>query len=407
MPTLSGPSASIRLFQVFDFALSPDQAAAAGPRYELVWGAGISDGNLPQAWRSRHDSLLASRYFIMEQSDPSHPLAWYQANHPDWILYNCTSNGDPTQIPAYMQGGAYGKNAPLDIHNPAVIDFQVRALAIPPAVAAHQNALAVDQVVFSNLMGGNAGKGSYGCGVYQAGTFVRRYTSRGDSAWASDTVNWIRTAKSILAGEAHHLKMVVNHPAGSTSNGNEQNLLANVDAAMSEVGFVDYGGYKNPSDAGLFKRALNYMAYTQSHGVTSLLIDKFVQSSPVSSTQLEYALATYLMGNNGNALLYVTSGGYGSGGYGREHYFPEYQTNIGAPCGSYYGDSTSPHIFYRKYFNGLAVVNSGSLPVPYELATLPAGRTYRDIEGRAVSNPLAVASNDAYVLLTSPGAGCQ
>jgi len=384
-------SGRIGLSQIFDFSITATQKSADGPRYNVVWGA-----NSPTAWRAKNPSLIAARYFIIEQSDSTHPLSYFTTYHPDWILYNCTSSGTPTRTPAYMQAGAYGTNAPLDIHNPAVISFQLNTLAIPPMLASGYNGLAADQVVFANIMGGNAGTGSYGCGVYQGSTFVRRYTSKSDSHWASDVVNWVKTAKSTLTPKG--LKLVINHPAGSTASTLEQTLLANTDVALSEVGFSNYGGYTRSST--LFATALNYMNYTQAHGVTAMLIDKFVQSSALSPIQREWAIGTYLMGNNGNALLYATYGGYGTGGYGKEYYYPEYATNMGAPCGAVTG---GPQIYQRKFANGLVIVNAD---LATHSASLSALHMYHDIEGRAVTNPLVVPPTNAFVMTTLAGTGC-
>jgi len=138
--------------------------------------------------------------------------------------------------------------------------------------------------------------------------------------------------------------------------------------------------------------------------VATLIIDKFTQDKgTITSNHLEYAMATYLMGNEQGAALFASP----NDGYGLEQYHPEYSTAIGAPCGDYYGgatyDSANPQIYYRKFANALIVVNSGSLPRASEVAKLPSGHSYKDLEGRSVTNPLTVASNDAYVLLTTSG----
>lgn len=402
LPSITpGPSGStlgrVGLLQVFDFHMTSAQRATDGPRYDLVWGA-----NYPSAWHTNHPSLIASYYYIIEQSDATHNLAWYQAYHPDWILYNCTSTGTPTRTPAYMQAGAYGTNVPLDIQNPAVVSFQIRTLAAPPAISGGFNALAMDQVVFANIMGGNAGTGSYGCGIYQGSTFVRRYASKSDSRFTADVVNWVKIAKSILTTDAviapHHLKLIVNHPAGSISSSYEQQLIANVDAGLNEVGFSNYGNYTKSSSQ--FATSLSYMIYLQAHGVMALLIDKFVQSGALTSIQREWAVGTYLMGNNGNALMYATYGGYGTGGYGQEYYYSEYSKNIGTPCGAVTG---GPVIYERKFQNGLVVVNASTSAAS---ASLPLGHTYSDIEGRTVTNPLPVPGTNAFVMTTLAGTGC-
>lgn len=83
-------------------------------------------------------------------------------------------------------------------------------------------------------------------------------------------------------------------------------------AARTIRGFSDYDNYtKEPAR---FATSLNYMAYAQAHGVTALLIDKFIQSGALTAIQREWAVGTYLMVNNGNALMYATYGGLGTGG---------------------------------------------------------------------------------------------
>lgn len=396
-PTGGGDTAArIGLMQVFDFGISSTQAVTDGPHYDFVWGA-----SKPRSWYTNQPSLVASQYFVFERDD-THTLAWYQANHPDWILYNCTSSGDPTQTPAYLQAGAYGNNPPLDIHNPAVIDFSVKTLAVAPAIASGETALAIDEVVFSNLMGGNAGSGSYGCGVWQGNTFVKRYASKSDSQWALDVVNWVKTAKSIITTDAniapHHLKLIINHPAASTANPLEQSLLASADGALNETGFTNYGNYTRSSTQ--FGISLKYMIYEQAHGVTAMLIDKFIQSGALTPMQREWAIGTYLMGNNGNALMFATYGGLGTGGYGKEYYYPEYATNMGAPCEAVTG---GPAIYERRFANGVVVVNAATTT---QSASLPLAHVYIDIEGRSVTSPMPVGPTDAYVMTTTAGTGC-
>ncbi len=386
-------SARIGLMQIFDFSIPASQKISNGPRYDFVWGAGA-----PSYWYSKQPSLIASRYTIFMQNAGGQDFG----RHPDWVLYNCTSNGTPTRIPAYMQAGAYGTATPVDIHNPAVITDSVHKFAAA-AIGGGYNALAIDQVVFQNIMGGNAGPGSYGCGVWQGSRFVRRYTSQRDGQWAADVVNWVKTAKSIITTDRniapHRLKLAINHPAGNTANPLEQQLLANTDMSLSEVGFSYYGHYTTLPTA--FIVALNYMIYEQAHGVTALVIDKFVQKLPLTPIQREWAIGTYLMGNNGNALLYATYGGGGTGGYAKEYYYSEYGTNMGAACGPVTG---SRPIYQRKFANGLIVVNSDTAT---HLASLPVAHFYRDIEGRRVTNPLVIRGTDAYVMMTTPGTGCH
>ncbi len=408
------PSARIRLLQVFDYAMTEQQATAAAPRYDVVWGSGIGRaGATARAWQLGNPRLLNARYFVQESDNTpisGHDLAWWQTNHPTWILYDCDTQDHPTRTVAYQP--KLNDDVPLDITNPSVVQYQIRSVG-DYAIAHGYNAIAADQVLFFNNMG-NQVPGYFGCGTYDAnGNFVRRYHMNAsghtfpnrDPQWKHDTAAWVVRAKRLLHTDPvlapHHLKLIVNHPAGRLDDPDERTILANVDATLDETGFSSYGGYlRSPS---LFKTTLDYMEYAQSHGVGMLIIDKFAAPDDVTPLQLEYSIATYLIGNEGSAYLMVSP----SNGYGSEQYHPEYATNVGTPCGKYFGgagyDKQNPNVYYRKFSNAIVVVNSGSFTRPSELARLSARKSYLDLTGRPVSLPLAVDSADGYVLLTTNG----
>ena len=392
------------LMQIFDEftpnIISSSQATTDGPRYGVTWGA---RPGMPASWTANNSSLVAT-YYMPQETDASpvnwgdmgHSLGWWQANHPDWILYACSASGAPTTTPAYI--AQLPNNVPLDIHNPAVVDYQIHAAA-NYAIANHYNGLAFDEVLFYNVTGSGLGSGYYGCGIYSNGTFVRRYGGQRDANWNADTIAWTKAAHAILNSDPviapHHLKMIINHPAGNISDPNEQAILSYTDADLNEAGFTDYGNYRYSSS--LFKATLDWMRYAQAHGTAVLLGDNFSQTSPLTTTQVEYALATYLMGNEGGSGMFTGN----SKAYGAEQYLPQYQAQMGAPCGGYYGDPKSPAIWYRSFANALVIVNSGSSSTQY--AHLPANHTYVDLMGRSLPNPLVVASGDSYVLLTTNG----
>lgn len=382
--------------------MTPQEIQSEAPRYDGVWGA-----FQPQAWLSAHPGMLVSRYFIPQEDRSGlsgHDLAWWQANHPDWILYACDANNNPTHDFAYWPG-VDKPDVPLDFHNPAVIDYQVRQLNGASAIQNGMNALAIDQVVFADAMaGGNPNfgqtvkRGEYACGIWQGSTFVRRYNGVNDAAWNADMVAFVETARHIVTTDPvlapYHLKILINHPIGNTSYPNEQALLQNVDGTLDEAGYTHGGTYKSASDANLFRATTEYLRYVQSRGVAAYVIDQFGATS-ITPQQREYAVAAYFMANEGRAYMYM-SPSVGASAYD----YPEYGAKLGSPCGAYYG---GPHIYYRKFTNGLVVLNSGSLPAASESAPLPSGHTYQDLDGRAVTNPLSIASNDGYVLLTSNG----
>lgn len=389
----------IGLFQVFDYhggRIPSSQIQQNGRRYDAVWGSVE-----PGAWSSAHHGMIVSNYFIMgmdQYAATKHTLSWWQKNHPDWILYACTSSGQPTHDIAYMPGISV-PDMPLDIHNPAVVDYQIGTMAAY-ASANGYNSLAIDQVVFWNTykggnpaMGQKLRDGEYGCGSWHGNTFERRYASPQDPQWNADVVAYVRQAHTLLRSRG--MTLIVNHPAGNTSDPNEQQLLASTDVDLDETGFSDYGRYTQ-DNGGIFKRELLFMQYAQQHGTGVLITDKFQNETHVSAAGLEYALATYLLGNDGAALLFTG----GAHEYGTMQYHPEYDQRIGTPCS---GVAGGPHVYARAFSGGLAVVNASAAAQTY---SLPSGKSYRDIEGRSVHNPLTLAPEDAYVLVTASGGGC-
>jgi len=246
--------------------------------------------------------------------------------------------------------------------------------------------------------------GYYGCGVLSHGTFIKRYTSATDPAWARDVINWLNTAHSILTTDPvigpKHIALSLNHPGGVVSNTNEQALLNSVDIVIDEMGFVDYGKYTQASNASLFGFTLNYALYAQAHGKGIVLIDRFVQSTALTNAQLAYAIATYLMVNQQGANLFVTPNSYGS-----EQYFSKEGAVLGVPCGAAARtDSLNPQIWYRKFNNGLAIVNSGSLPKTFEVAHPPIGHVYKDLfSGVTLAPAINVNSNQAVIATTTNG----
>lgn len=351
-----------------------------------------------------------------------HDLAWWQANHPDWILYACDANGNPTKDVAYSGTGF--ADVPLDFHNPQVIAYQLQTLLIPYMHQNGYNALAADNTDLLNytvgpnpvLGEGSAQSGWYGCGVWQGSTFVRRYGTQGttynrnDPAFVSDMINWIKTAHGILNSAGMHL--LTNHPLYSLPNDvNEAQVLANIDGMIDENGFTHYGDYAVPGYAtsSLVSNTYTWMEAAQSQHVAFFVTDYFCEDgkqpptgaacstdpNTLTAAQVDWALATYAIGNEGGADVFISPKG------GDVYSFrSEYTKRYGAPCGAY---KTSASLYYRQFAGGFAVANASG---GAQSIQLPANHVYTDIEGRPVSNPLLVNSADGYLLLTS-GNGCS
>jgi len=375
--------------------------------------------------------MVVSRYTIPNEDNAlisRHDLSWWQKHHPDWVLYACDDAGNPTRESPWS--GVGFSDVPLDIHNPAVIGYQAHQLG-NYLVANGYNTLAVDNFTFTNYMPapnpvlgqGHPQTGWYACGVYQDGKFIRRYGSAGgsdfgrpDPAWIADLLNWIAATRKIFDTDPnlarHHLKILVNHPIlGDTPNGDERQMLHSVDGVLIENGFTKYGQYvdaRSRSLPALFTQTLGWMQAAQSAHDAVFVIDYFCKGgvtvngvacsydpSTLNSSQVDWALATYAIANNGGADVYIAP--QGGDNYS---YRPEYARTYGAPCGSV---KQIGAVYTRRFNRGMAIVNTSYTT---QTLTLPAHHTYTDIEGRAVSDPLAVNGANGYMLLTSDD-GCS
>ena len=410
------------LVQIFDWdgaathaPLTTSQIESLAPHEDAVWGAFN-----PSAWNAGHPGMYVARYMLPVEDDNSisgHDLSWFQANHPDWILYACDSNNNPTKD--YAWSTSYFPDVPLDFSNPAVVQYQISVM-LSYMKANGYNAASIDNTDLLNyLHGGNPEfhqslvAGEYGCGTYDSGGAFHRVfggpLNAQDPAFIAAMVNWVKTVGSALHGAG--MKLIINHPLyNPPTDTNEQQMLGAADAMVYERGFTDYGKYMDGEAPSLVSNALTWAQAAQSRHVAFLIADylctgwngtqAFNNNAPcptdpsqIPAAQVDWALATYAIANTGGADVYISpqTGQMMS-------YRPEFSTTYGQPCGSYTQLGSS--VYERKFQGALVLVNAGTSSYS---AALSSSHSYRDVEGRAVGNPLTLGPADGYVLLTSNG----
>jgi hypothetical protein len=416
---IASTSGRFGLTQVLDWTgsssvppMSASEIQSEAPHYDSVWGAFE-----PSTWLAANSHIVLSLYTLPVEDDnmvSGNTLAYFQTNHPDWILYACnSSDGSPTHDLAWSTSTF--PDVPLAFYLPQVQQFQMQTL-IPYLKSHGYAALGADNTDLVNYLYGETGvggqggnTGEYGCGTYDAqGNFHRRYGTAGaaytssdrqnDSQFASDMVGWIGETSSAL--HAAGLKLVINHPMyNSPTNPNEQQIAGYADAELDENGYTNLGRGEDTGSA--FAHTLQWVEYLQSLHKAILLSDYFCDgstcqnpSSPssLSAQQVDWALASYAIGNEGAEDVYISATNYA-----QYSYRPEYSTTYGAACAPY---SVSSGIYARKFQGALAVVNASGFSQSY---ALPSNHTYTDIEGRSASGTLSLAPADGYFLLTSNG----
>jgi len=362
----------IHPFQVFDFNISYQKAQQDAYRYGFVWGTGK-----PGAWKAGNSSIITSWYAPFDGDfSLKHNLAWWQANHPSWILYQC----DKKRL-ANLDGL---KNVPLDISNPAVVHWQMATYS--PALEANYDALAEDLVGLDNS--------TYGCGVFVNGVWTPRFTGQKiDPAWTSSVLAWHAYAHRYLHQLPRPLMVAVNTVPESRpfNDPDEVALIKNVDIVDDESSFTDYGnGYATWQKVALI---VQWMKYAQSQGVAYIVDDKW-NTSKLTEQQFDWGLATYMLGKYHQAAVWIDH----LPGYGQEYWVRQYHAKVGGPCGDAYPDPIDTGVTYRKFTTSFVVVNASSSQ-SYTV-TLPQ-KSYTDIWGNTVTSPLQLSPDDSEVLLTN------
>jgi hypothetical protein len=408
---MANTTTGIHALQVFDeahgYMITAAQGIADGLRYESVWG--VRNARMASAWHAGNGNLRALIYTPYDTDATGSGLdqstTWWLANHPNWILYEC----DKTTI-AYVPG-LHG--VPLDISNPAVIRYQWNLLGAF-AEANGFDGVAADIVSQTNNTGRPAA-GHRGCGVWSRAhsRWTAKFSGNSvDPRWAAATKNWVRGVQRALHDGTRFprvLALAINANLdgyaapinGKGGDPDEKFIVAHADIIMNEAGFAMWGNYV---DDRAFNNAVGWMEYAQSLAEATLTTaDWNQQSQSPTVAQLDYSIATYLMGKEQAAALYVGQNPM----YGKENYYTEYEAKIGQACAPMYGGPGDPNfrgenLYIRKYSGGLAIANVNG-KVPYSVV-LPRA-SYRDIEGENVVSPLTVNPNSGIVLLTANGCG--
>jgi hypothetical protein len=367
----------IHAFQVFDGGISPSQATAHAHRYDFVWGT-----SKPSAWKAGNSKIVTSWYAPFDGDfTTGHGLTWWQANHPDWVLYKCDK-----KTPAGMDGL---KNVPLDISNSAVVHWQMQTYS-PRLESGGYDALAEDLVGLNNANGG--------CGVWIKSVWHQRFTGQiVDPAWSKAVISWHRYAYSYLHGLSRPIQVGVNHVPENKPYGDldELALLKYIDFIDDESSFTNYGNsYASSAKVQLI---VQWMKYVQGLNKPWIVDDKW-NTPNMSRQQFDWAIGTYLLGKGHYSSVFIDH----LPGYGYEYWYQQYNATIGSPCGDMYADPLNTGVYYRKYTKAFVVINAS---INNSFTVKLPQLTYTSIFGETVTSPMFIGPDDGQVLLT-PSNGC-
>ena len=204
------------LFVTFDSRIDaatirPGAATVPWLQQEVfVWGADSSHAATFSAWLALKPQVALSYYMPYSRAPAARlgfTLAWFQAEHPDWVMYRC----DRKTVAFWGDETARLGSVPLDFTNPDVVEWQM-ANQSSTAYKLGYTAMAFDNFGGGARQGANNGQA---CGVWQRNgswTQIFQPVPKGDGAldYAEASVRWIEQAKQRMKVHAPGLGIVPN-----------------------------------------------------------------------------------------------------------------------------------------------------------------------------------------------------
>lgn len=357
----------IKLSMYIPYSRDPSCTAAHPPTdVELVTSIARNGNPPPGPGPHKHGKLVPTN------------IKWWLANHPDWVTYKC----DQTTI-AYEEGDC---NVPLDISNPAVIEWQQRF--VREAAASGYDAMACDNNQLESM--GDA------CGVYSGGKWVQKWTGKeNDSQLAKDVVEWMRRfvklAHTVKAQSGRPMLVVPNSCGIPTDDA----VWQLPDAVLNEEGFT-HAGHTIAIGEQEFVALVNYMVKIQHAGKAYFSLNEWgahTNSSGLDRAIRQWCVSTYLMGKNQASAVYIsTTQGYGHLMPIRR--WPELTAPVGVAIGAM---GKQQGVYFRNFTTGLAIVNPTNISATINL---DSAYDYTDCYGAMVAavNHVMLAQSGAVLL---------
>jgi hypothetical protein len=338
-------------------------------------------GNVDLVWGSftpnQPPGMYNSFYIPIPVDDPSgasQDISWYQANHPDWLEYEC----DQTTL-AFTYGDT--DRAPLDFSNPAVRAFQWSNW-IDPALAQGYQSIAVDEADLLNDF--------HRCGHFDLSHhWVAQYTGNAtDSAFTRDMLRWTKLTLKHIHAQTATATMQLNAPYNlSASDADNKTLMATTDLLFDERGFTNFGVSPAVPTPDQWQTFVDQIDYLQSKRICYMTNGE-EPDTDITPAERQWAIANYLLVRDNCTYMYMT----GPGQYGDLVLFPEYKIVIGKPTGDKF---QTQGIWERTYAKGLTLVN------PYNTSatvSLPAGHWF-DVNGHRTGASVTLGQQTGLVLL--------
>jgi len=373
---LSAHATQPQKFLVFDNKLDASWVKAHGKEYVFVWGA--SQKTMADFAESAPGTKLSVYFPYARDPDPGNDLAHWQTVHPDWIAYKCDQ-----KTAAYFPGG---KNVPLDITNPAVVDWQ------HDLITHHKSAtktVAFDNFQLRNELGV--------CGVNIGPAFHAYYSgAAADTSFSNSVINWLEEISAKLHESGY--RVIVNHipderMVGGLKDVDPDSVLTS--RMVNAVdGILDEKANLILNNGEVAKDIFRFAQDVQKKGKWLYLLYQMI---PLRAQEAQTAIASYLMIAGPKTAISLS---YYDRDYGSAPEFFGYDRDVGRPCESYEDDAG---LFVRRFSGGIALfVLPGRDPVQVRM---PSG--YVDVAAQPVLGIVNMDGGQGRVFYRNDNSGCS
>ncbi len=338
------------------------------------------------------------QYNALVALEPMHDRAWFEANHPDWLVYRADQNMLASDEDVRDAG-----QLTLDISNPAVVQYQFDNFV----------KLGIDRgfsrIGFDGVYIINPNKWS---GVYRDGQWVQLYSGeKADPALADAVIGWARAMREKIKAYNSSVQLDMNYTLRDEYPEAYARLLPYLDGVFDERGFTNWGqAGPNFATDDLWARIVSGMRLLRNGGKLVFINGEVPVTDPgtpaatyadlkasirpleatVDATAIQWVLANYLLVKGSdfytNVSAYFVRPNFGPGrvkqgvqDYGRYVDRPAYHAPIGAPVGDMYEGGG---VYWRAYTNGVVLVN----PSNSDARTVTLPRAYQTLNGNPVAS---------------------
>lgn len=359
---------NIHLGLAFDYGLPKNDLIPLAGKIDYIWGATQCMG----------PAIPSMHWYMPFDRDAKHDLAWLQANHPDWIVYQ----PDRKTI-------AYARSphaVPLDITNPDVVAYQMQEVAEffsrPVADLTNPTGIAFDNLTFRNDW--------HRAGHFdQRGNWMPLFSGTGvaqDPLYERSVATWLRNVREYFNQHFPGKSIAINFTYTPVVTHAPQNTLMEcADLIVWECGFSWHGSKTTVQPFitdSVWQERVQWLENLNRHSKPFFIINevKATGHDAITPAQVQWVLANYLLvkGTHSYVSIYPYDPDADKQFYGGFNDRPEYRAAIGHPVSPRY---TFQGAERRDYSNGLVLVNPSGTKTA--VVTLP--RKCADLYGKMLS----------------------